>query len=86
MFDDDPLSVLRRFEAAGATRVNIVDLDGALGGTRTNAGVVSEMTAAATIPVQVSGGIRDVRTAAALIEDGVARVVFGTTATRGSRS
>ena len=80
VFDDDPLSVLRRFEAAGATRVNIVDLDGARDGTRTNAGVVEEMAAAATIPLQVSGGIRDARTAAALVEDGVARVVFGTAA------
>jgi len=80
VFDDDPLSVLRRFEATGATRVNIVDLDGARDGTRTNAGVVAEMAAAATIPLQVSGGIRDVRTAAALVEDGVARVVFGTAA------
>ncbi|HIF11602.1 MAG TPA: 1-(5-phosphoribosyl)-5-[(5-phosphoribosylamino)methylideneamino]imidazole-4-carboxamide isomerase [Dehalococcoidia bacterium] len=80
VFDDDPLSVLRRFEIAGATRVNIVDLDGARDGTRTNAGVVAEMAVAATIPLQVSGGIRDVRTAAALVEDGVARVVFGTAA------
>jgi phosphoribosylformimino-5-aminoimidazole carboxamide ribotide isomerase len=80
VFDDDPLSVLRRFEAAGATRVNIVDLDGARDGTRTNAGVVADMAAAATIPLQVSGGIRDARTAAELIEDGVARVVFGTAA------
>jgi len=80
VFDDDPLSVLRRFEAAGATRVNIVDLDGARDGTRTNAGVVADMAAAATIPLQVSGGIRDARTAAELVEDGVARVVFGTAA------
>ncbi|MDP6823727.1 MAG: 1-(5-phosphoribosyl)-5-[(5-phosphoribosylamino)methylideneamino]imidazole-4-carboxamide isomerase [Dehalococcoidia bacterium] len=80
VFDDDPLAVLRRFEAAGATRVNIVDLDGARDGTRTNAGVVGAMAAVASIPLQVSGGIRDARTAAALVEDGVARVVFGTAA------
>ncbi len=80
VFDDDPLAVLRRFEAAGATRVNIVDLDGARDGTRTNAGVVEAMAAIASIPLQVSGGIRDARTAAALVDGGVARVVFGTAA------
>ena len=80
VFDDDPLSVLRRFEAAGATRVNIVDLDGARDGTRKNAGVVAEMAAVAKIPLQVSGGIRDASTAAELVKDGVARVVFGTAA------
>ncbi len=80
VFDDDPVSVLKRFEAAGATRVNIVDLDGARDGTRTNAGVVGDMAAAATIPLQVSGGIRDAKTAVELVADGVARVVFGTAA------
>ena len=34
IFDDDPLAVLRRFEDAGVTRVNIVDLDGARDGVR----------------------------------------------------
>jgi phosphoribosylformimino-5-aminoimidazole carboxamide ribotide isomerase len=80
VFDVDPLAVLRRFEAAGATRVNVVDLDGARDGIRSNAGVVADMAATATIPLQISGGIRDAETAAALVKDGVARVVFGTAA------
>ncbi len=80
VFDVDPLAVLRRFEAAGATRVNVVDLDGARDGIRSNAGVVADMAATATIPLQISGGIRDAETAAALDKDGVARVVFGTAA------
>ena len=80
VFDVDPLAVLRRFEAAGATRVNVVDLEGARDGIRSNAGVVADMAATATIPLQISGGIRDAETAAALVKDGVARVVFGTAA------
>jgi len=42
--------------------------------------VVADMAATATIPLQISGGIRDAETAAALVKDGVARVVFGTAA------
>lgn len=80
VFDDDPLAVLKRFEDAGATRINIVDLDGARGGVRANAGLVGEMAAAANVPLQVSGGIRDAQAAAELVKIGVARVVFGTAA------
>lgn len=80
VFDDDPLAVLERFEAAGATRVNIVDLDGAREGTRVNADVVGRMASVAAIPLQVSGGIRDAATAVDLAANGVARVVFGTAA------
>lgn len=80
IFDDDPLAVLRRFEDAGATRINVVDLDGARDGARNNAIVVEEMAASARVPLQVSGGIRDARTAAELVESGAARVVFGTAA------
>ncbi|MBT3943685.1 MAG: 1-(5-phosphoribosyl)-5-[(5-phosphoribosylamino)methylideneamino]imidazole-4-carboxamide isomerase [Chloroflexi bacterium] len=80
VFDDDPIAVLGRFEDAGATRVNIVDLDGAREGTRVNADVVGRMASVARIPLQVSGGIRDAGTAVSLVADGVARVVFGTAA------
>ena len=80
VFDDDPFSVLQRFEAAGAQRVNIVDLDGARDGSRGNADLVRHMASGAMIPLQVSGGIRDAETAMELISAGVARVVFGTAA------
>ncbi|MFP6680208.1 MAG: 1-(5-phosphoribosyl)-5-[(5-phosphoribosylamino)methylideneamino]imidazole-4-carboxamide isomerase [Dehalococcoidia bacterium] len=80
VFDDDPFSVLQRFEAAGAQRVNIVDLDGARDGSRGNADLVRRMASGAMIPLQVSGGIRDAETAMELISAGVARVVFGTAA------
>jgi len=80
VFDDDPFSVLKRFEMAGARRVNIVDLDGARDGSRGNADLVRRMASDAMIPLQVSGGIRDAETAMELISAGVARVVFGTAA------
>ena len=80
IFDEDPLAVLRRFEDAGVTRVNIVDLDGARDGVRNNAGLIDELAVAARVPLQVSGGIRDAQTAAGLVEGGAARVVFGTAA------
>lgn len=80
VFDDDPIAVLHRWEAAGARRVHIVDLEGARDGVRVNGPTVRRLVAAASVPLQVSGGIRDAAGAAELLDAGVDRVIFGTAA------
>jgi phosphoribosylformimino-5-aminoimidazole carboxamide ribotide isomerase len=76
----EPLELTRSFAAAGATRLHVVDLDGARGG-RTRPDVVETLVAAAaTVPVQASGGVRSVADAEALVEAGADRVVVGTAA------
>ncbi len=80
VFDNDPVEVGRRWVAAGAQRIHVVDLDGARDGVRTNAAVVEALVQAVQVPVQLGGGVRDARTAAETLALGVDRVIFGTAA------
>jgi phosphoribosylformimino-5-aminoimidazole carboxamide ribotide isomerase len=79
-YADDPAEMARHWEAEGARRLHVVDLDGARDGVRTNADAIRRLLQAVQIPVQVGGGIRSADTVQALLEEGAARVVIGTTA------
>jgi phosphoribosylformimino-5-aminoimidazole carboxamide ribotide isomerase len=75
---DDPVALARRWAAAGARRIHLVDLDGARSG-RVRPELVTAV-AAAGLPVQASGGIRSLGDAHALLDAGADRVVVGTAA------
>jgi phosphoribosylformimino-5-aminoimidazole carboxamide ribotide isomerase len=76
----EPVELARRFAAAGAARLHVVDLDGARAG-RIRTGVFRTIVeAAAPVPVQASGGVRSVADAEALVQAGADRVVIGTAA------
>ncbi len=79
-YADDPAEMARHWQAQGAQRLHVVDLDGARDGVRANADVISRLLHAVSIPVQVGGGIRTLETARALLDDGADRVVVGTRA------
>jgi phosphoribosylformimino-5-aminoimidazole carboxamide ribotide isomerase len=75
-----PEELVRRFAAAGARLIHVVDLDGARGG-----GIRSDLIgrlaeAAGAVGVQASGGIRSPADAEELLAAGAARVVVGTAA------
>lgn len=76
----NPEELVRRFAAAGARLVHVVDLDGArAGGIRQ--GLLGRLAeAAAPAKVQASGGIRSLVDAEQLLAAGAARVVVGTAA------
>jgi phosphoribosylformimino-5-aminoimidazole carboxamide ribotide isomerase len=80
MYGEDPVAVARAWQAAGAARLHVVDLDGARAGRPVNSSVISAIVREMTIPVQVGGGIRNLESASGLLEAGVARVVYGTVA------
>jgi len=80
VFGEDPLAVVRQFVAAGASRLHIVDLDGAREGVPAQAALVARMVRAAGVPCQLGGGIRSIDTVAASLEAGVERVVVGSVA------
>jgi phosphoribosylformimino-5-aminoimidazole carboxamide ribotide isomerase len=73
-----PDALARRWAAAGAGRIHLVDLDGARSG-RVRPELVRRV-AAIGLPVQASGGIRSIDDARALLEAGADRVVVGTAA------
>ena len=74
----DPLEMARKWQDLGARRLHVVDLDGAFQGRPVNLGVIEEICAALTVPVEVGGGIRSLDTVEALLEVGVEWVILGT--------
>lgn len=80
VFSDKPAQVARRWEAAGASRIHLVDLDGAVGGEPVNAHAIEEIVGAVRIPTQLGGGIRTRATMDFYHELGVRRVILGTAA------
>jgi len=61
-------------------RLHIVDLDGAASGQLQNLKIITEIAEALLIPVQVGGGVRDIKAMEKLFKAGVDRVVLGTSA------
>jgi len=82
VFNTDPGAQARSFTAAGCQWIHVVDLNGAFAGKPVNADAVSSIVAAANVPVQLGGGIRDMATIGQWLERGVARVILGTVALR----
>ncbi len=80
VFDADPVEVARRFVAAGARRLHLVDLDGAKAGGPVQADLVARIAAAAAVPCQVGGGIRTLATASHYAALGISRLVVGSVA------
>jgi len=81
VFSEDPVTVARRWVAAGARRLHLVDLNGAFAGYPVNGEVIRDIVAACPdIPVQVGGGIRDDDTIQSYLEFGVQYVILGTKA------
>jgi phosphoribosylformimino-5-aminoimidazole carboxamide ribotide isomerase len=82
VFDLDPAAQARAFATQGFEYLHVVDLDGAFAGKPMNAQAVEAMLKAVTMPVQLGGGIRDLKTIEAWLAKGVARVIIGTAAVR----
>lgn len=80
VYHEDPLEMALRWEAEGAARIHLVDLDGAFQGGMQNSAVIERIARAVKVPVQVGGGIRDEARASELLERGVSRVILGTVA------
>ena len=82
VFSDSPLDVAKRFAAAGAARIHVVDLDGAFLGKPVNFEIIRRIAAAVDVPVQVGGGVRNFEIASRYMRAGASRVILGTSAVR----
>ncbi len=80
IYSDDPLSMALKWQSEGAERLHIIDLDGAFNGKMKNIRVILKIIKELDIPVQVGGGIRNYETVKALIDNGVHRIIIGTSA------
>jgi phosphoribosylformimino-5-aminoimidazole carboxamide ribotide isomerase len=82
VYGNDPLAMAQRWADEGATRLHIVDLDGARDGVSANLEVIQKIAQALKIPVQVGGGIRTFDALDALLDAGVQRCILGTQAAK----
>jgi phosphoribosylformimino-5-aminoimidazole carboxamide ribotide isomerase len=80
IYSQDPAAQALAWQAAGFTYLHVVDLDGAFAGTSRNTEAVAAILAAATIPVQLGGGVRDMGAIERWLAAGVARVILGSAA------
>jgi len=82
VFADDPVEVALRYQSQGATRIHIVDLDGAAGGGEEteNFQIIKNLATAIWVPLQLGGGIRDMQAINKWLQLGVQRVILGTVA------
>jgi phosphoribosylformimino-5-aminoimidazole carboxamide ribotide isomerase len=80
VFGDDPAAMAALWEAEGATRIHLVDLDGAKSGRPVNVEAVRAILRRVNVPCQLGGGVRDRETIAAWLDAGVERVIVGTRA------
>ncbi|MEO1686169.1 MAG: 1-(5-phosphoribosyl)-5-[(5-phosphoribosylamino)methylideneamino] imidazole-4-carboxamide isomerase, partial [Cyanobacteria bacterium J06631_12] len=74
------VEVARQWAAEGATRLHLVDLDGAKAGKPENWQAISAITQAVDLPIQVGGGLRDADRVLALFDLGVQYAILGTAA------
>lgn len=69
-----------QWQAMGAPRIHIVDLDGAAAGDVVNLEVIERIATAVLVPCQLGGGIRSLNTIEKLLKAGIERVILGTVA------
>ena len=83
-FGDDPAAMARRWLAAGARRLHLVDLNGAFAGKPINESAVKAIIKEIgnEIPIQLGGGIRDLDTIERYLDDGLSYIIIGTAAVK----
>lgn len=80
VYSEDPIKTALYWQDMGAERLHVVDLDAAVKGTSSNRELIKELIKALKIPVQVGGGIRDLKIADEYISIGASCIVVGTAA------
>ena len=80
VYSHDPVAVARDFRAAGATRIHLVDLEGAKSGETPNFEVVRSIKAETGLFCEIGGGIRSMDVVARYLDAGIDRVILGTAA------
>ncbi len=82
VYSDDPVEVALHWQSLGASRLHLIDLDGAAKGEIQHFNLLRDIAEAIQIPLQVGGGVRTIEMIERLLELGIARVILGTMAAR----
>ena len=81
IFSEDPISIAGSWFSQGAEILHIVDLDGAVNGKPMNQEIIFSIIA--EFPekrIQIGGGIRSFESASEYLNEGIERVIMGTSA------
>lgn len=79
-YGDDPLAMALYWQAQGAERLHLVDLDGAFSGRGPHLQVAAAIFRALRIPVQYGGGLRSLDHIGRILDLGARRAIVGTAA------
>ncbi len=84
VYSDAPETVAEHWTGLGATRLHVVDLDGARDGVPANLGCLERIAGVVDVPVQFGGGVRTAKGAGRALTAGADRVIVGTAAVENS--
>ena len=79
-YGDDPLAMALHWQELGATRLHLVDLDGAFSGSTKHLEVAHSIFRNLKIPVQFGGGLRTLEQVERILSLGAERAILGTVA------
>ena len=83
VFSNNPTEIASKWVEEGARRLHLVDLNGAFEGKPINEDCIKEIIRTfPKLPVQIGGGIRDLKTASAYIDAGISYLIIGTMAVK----
>lgn len=83
VYSSHPEEIALGFEKMGAKYLHVVDLDGAKDAAASNRQTIQNIRDSISIPMEVGGGIRDMKTVSMYLDEiGVNRVILGTAALR----
>ncbi|WP_160152109.1 1-(5-phosphoribosyl)-5-[(5-phosphoribosylamino)methylideneamino]imidazole-4-carboxamide isomerase [Microbulbifer sp. ALW1] len=83
VFSDDPVATAEHWLSQGAKRLHIVDLNGAFAGNPVNGDAVNAIARQfPQFPIQLGGGIRDLKTIERYLDAGVKWTIIGTAAVK----
>ncbi|MCM1528694.1 MAG: 1-(5-phosphoribosyl)-5-[(5-phosphoribosylamino)methylideneamino]imidazole-4-carboxamide isomerase [Alistipes sp.] len=82
---ENHLETAKSFEAAGASWIHMVDLDGAKEGRPVNTRIYADIAEKTNLKVELGGGIRSLETIQEYLDMGIARVILGSVALKDPR-
>jgi phosphoribosylformimino-5-aminoimidazole carboxamide ribotide isomerase len=80
IYSNDPLFLAKLWQAKGAERIHVVDLDGAFNCISNNREVIKQICSYINIPIELGGGIRDMDKIDEMFNIGATYVILGTVA------
>jgi len=79
-YGSDPVEMARLWRAENAKMIHVVDFDGAWEHSQKNIDIIKEMCSSVVIPVQFSGGIRNLDDVKKIMDTGIIRLAINTMA------